>query len=123
MIMVEKVKLAYIAGPYRGKTKEECDLNVQSAKQIAKLVANKGWMPVTPHLNTHGFEFLCPHLPDQFWLDGTLELMRKCDIVVLCPGWEFSSGTKAEILEAARSCIPVYYELKDIPRGLKTYVR
>lgn len=109
-----KPRLAYIAGPYRGKSKEECELNIMAAKQVAKLAANKGWMPVTPHLNTQGFEYLCPHIPDDFWLDGTLELMRRCDLVILCPGWEFSSGTKNEITHAVSLGIPVIHDLCNI---------
>ena len=41
-------------------------------------------------------------------LAGTLELMRRCDAVVVIPGWEHSTGTKAEIDEAMRLEIPVF---------------
>ncbi len=110
--------LVYIAGPYRGKTPQEVELNIASAKQIAKLVARKGYMPVTPHLNTQGFELIAPDLPDEFWLEGTLELMRRCDYVVLAPGWEVSSGTRKEIEIAKSLGIPVYEDIHNLPRFL-----
>ncbi len=109
------MKLMYVAGPYRGQTKEEIELNVCSAKQVAKLCADKGWMPVTPHLNTFGFEFLCPDIKDEFWLNGTLELMNRCDAVVTCPGWEFSSGSVNEVNTAIKKKMVIYYNTKDVP--------
>jgi putative cell wall-binding protein len=35
-------------------------------------------------------------LPDQVWLDGAFELLRRSDIVVLMPNWKSSKGTVAE---------------------------
>lgn len=110
--------LVYIAGPYRGKTSQEVELNIASAKQVAKLVARKGYMPVTPHLNTQGFEHIAPDLPDEFWLEGTLEIMRRCDYVVLAPGWEFSSGTHKEIQTAKDLHISIFYDVYDLPEML-----
>lgn len=95
------MKLAYVAGPYRGCTPEAVDLHIQSATQVGKLVAEKGYYPVIPHLNTRHFERLCT-LHDEFYLTGTLELMRRCDLVVLCAGWRGSSGALAEVAEAQR---------------------
>lgn len=74
-------------------------------------------MPVIPHANTAGFEHYDPSLPDQFWLDGTLEMMRRCDCVVLCPGWEKSTGTLSEIAEAQRLSIPVFSSVEEMVNG------
>ena len=45
----------------------------------------------------------------QFWLAGTLELMRRCDAVLVLPGYSFSEGTKGEIAEADRLGLPVMF--------------
>lgn len=101
------MKLIYIAGRYRGHTREAVASNIQAALFVGRLVAEKGYMPVIPHANTAGFEHLC-ELGDEFWLDGTLELMRRCDAVVLVAGWQESSGTLGEIEEATALGIPVF---------------
>jgi len=112
-----KLKLIYVAGPYRGDSKEEVELNIQSAKQVGKLCADKGWYPIIPHLNTAGFEILCPKLTDDFWLEGTLEAARRCDAMVLCPGWEFSTGSRGEQLEAIRLKIQIYLNVTEVPNA------
>lgn len=112
------MKLVYVAGPYRGKTTSEVELNIASAKQIAKLVANKGYMPVVPHLNTQGFEHISPDIPAKFWLEGTLEMLRRCDAMVLCPGWEYSHGTLNEIKEAKKLKIPILYDIFSLNKGV-----
>lgn len=108
---------AAVAGPYRGDSKEEVELNIQSAKQVGKLCADKGWYPIIPHQNTAGFEILCPKLTDDFWLEGTLEAARRCDAMVLCPGWEFSTGSRGEQLEAIRLKIQSYLNVTEVPNA------
>ena len=92
-------------------------------RSTARKLAEKGWFPVIPHLNTAKIEDYAPWLPDEFYLDGTLELMRKCDAVCLLPGYEFSEGTAGEIAEARRLGIPVYTsEIKVPPPDLSVPV-
>ena len=109
-------KLIYVAGPYRGVTQEAIRYNIATAKQVGKLVAQKGWMPVIPHCNTAEFEMLAPELRQEFWLAGTLEVMRRCDAVVLLPGWQHSSGTLDEIKEAKSLNMTVYETEHDVPK-------
>jgi len=108
------MKLIYIAGRYRGKTREAVDLNIQAARAAGVLVVEKGYYPVIPHSNTSGFEHLTA-THDAFWLAGTLELMRRCDAVLVVQGYEQSSGTLAEIQEAQRLGVPVYKDILLVP--------
>ena len=114
--MVTTFKLVYVAGPYRGSTPDDVDLNIASATQVGKLVARLGYYPVIPHLNTLHFERFAG-LPDQFFLDGTIELMRRCDAVIMCPGWQASSGARQELEEAHRLAIPVFYDAYEMSRN------
>jgi hypothetical protein len=41
-------------------------------------------------------------------LAGTLELMRRCDAVILVHNWRDSAGSRAEVDEAKRLGIPVF---------------
>ena len=114
---IPMLPLIYIAGPYRAKTREGVALNIESARATAVEVARRGWFPAIPHTMTGGLELVLPELDDAYWLEGTMELMRRCDAVVLCPGWERSRGTAAEIAEAERLGIPIYKTTADIPNG------
>lgn len=53
-------------------------------------------------------------LSDEFWLEATLQLLERCDGIVMCPGWESSVGSIGERDYAATHGIPVY-EFPDIP--------
>lgn len=44
-----------------------------------------------------------------FWLEATLDELRTCDAVVVVPGYQTSSGTLAEIDEAKKLGLPVFY--------------
>lgn len=107
----------YVAGPYRGPSREAIELNIQVARKVGALAARKGWSPIIPHANTGHLDVIVPDCSEQFWLDATLELMRRCDALVLCPGWKLSSGTCAEIDEARRLGMPIYVSDHELPLG------
>ena len=93
------MKLVYIAGPYRAPTAWGIALNVRSAERVGLEVARAGAMPLIPHANTAHFHGECT---DELWIDGTLELLRRCDAAVFLPGWPGSNGSRSEWLEAGR---------------------
>lgn len=103
------IKVVYIAGPFRGKDNWAIAQNVRNAETVAFEVAQAGFMPLCPHTNTANFHGT---LSDEFWLSGTLELLRRCDALVLVPEWGHSTGTRAEIEEATILGIPVFYSVK-----------
>jgi len=98
------MKLVYIAGAYRSATPAGVMANIEAARVVARQVAERGDMPVTPHLLSHGVD---ARRDDLFWLEGTLALMRRCDEVQLVPRWEESNGTLAEVTEALDLGLPV----------------
>lgn len=99
----------YIAGKYRAPDGWLTELNVRVAEMVAFDVARIGAMPLCPHTNTRFFDGT---LTAQFWLDGTLELMRRCDAVLLCWNWKDSAGAIGEKEEAERLGIPVFTDLE-----------
>ncbi len=100
-------KVVYIAGPFRGPTAWDVACNVNRAEELAFAVAKAGAMPLCPHANTRNFNGT---LTDEFWIEGTLELLRRCDAIILVRGWENSSGTRGEIAEAGRLNLPIFYD-------------
>jgi hypothetical protein len=114
----QPVKLIYVAGPFSAPSREGIDANIAAAVALALEVAKAGAMPVCPHAKTShpAFETLQPYT---FWIRGTLALLRGCDALILCKGWELSSGTLGEIQEAKRLGIPVFSSIDDLRRWLE----
>jgi len=54
-------------------------------------------------------------VPDEVFLAGDIEILKRCDLVVMVPGWENSSGAKEERNVAIEHNIPVF-EWDDVPR-------
>ena len=108
------MNLIYVAGRYRAPTREGVNLNIQAATMVGLMAAEKGWYPVIPHTNTMHFEHLADK-HDEFYLDGTLELMRRCDAVVMVPGWKKSSGAIGEVNEAKRLNMDIFFVADDLP--------
>lgn len=113
------MKIVYVAGPFRAPTAWRIEQNIRRAEELGLEVARLGAMPVIPHTNTRFFQGEGPDDgADQFWLDGTLELLRRSDAVILVAGWESSSGTCAEVAEARRIGIPVFGRKKQLDPDL-----
>lgn len=111
------IKTVYVAGPYRGPTREAVAQNVAAARHVGRLCVQKGWFPVLPTVNTAHFDHDFPELAvDAFWLAGTMELMRRCDAVVLVDGWQHSTGALAEIEEARKLGMKVYLSSGVLPQ-------
>ncbi len=109
------IKLVYCAAPYRAKTGWGIDQNIQRARELGAQVAEMGAMPVVPHANTAHYDGL---QDDQFWLEGTLELMRRCDAILMSSDWERSMGARGEHAEAVRRGMPVFYALSELREWL-----
>jgi len=97
--------VVYIAGPFRGPHAWAVEQNVRQAEAVAYSVFKAGAVALCPHTNTRFFD---GSLPDSVFLEGTLELMRRCDGVLVLPNSARSSGTLGEIQEAVRLGIPVF---------------
>jgi hypothetical protein len=90
---VSTMKHVYIAGPYRGKTSWEVENNIRNAENAGFDVALLGAVPVIPHTMYRHFNGT---LEDDFWLRATLSLLKRCDAMLLIPGWRRSEGSLAE---------------------------
>ena len=113
--------VVYIAGPYRGPRAIDIEHNACRARLVAASVVAAGGIPLVPHANSLHFDDLAPA---EWWLEATLEMLRRCDAVVVLPGWKHSEGTKGEIAEAERLGMPVYYcyENLRLPRAFEGHI-
>lgn len=122
------MKLIYIAGPYRPYTCADgtwvgTPMNIRNAEVTAVNLVNAlgryGLFPVVPHLNTRDFENQVEQNDDQYFLDGTMAMLERCDAVLLTMpnADEVSSGTKAEVHRAYQLGIQVYRSFDALRRA------
>jgi hypothetical protein len=110
--LMQKMKLVFIAGPYRSDTRFGTEKNVRNAEEVAIEVAKSGACPVCPHSNTRPyFEDI---QNDEFWLQATREILRRCDAVIFVSGWKQSEGSLAEYEEAKRIGLPTFLHIREL---------
>lgn len=97
--------LIYIAGPFRGPTPLDVRRNVEAARDLGFEVAGLGGFPVIPHTMTADFD---KQLTDEFWLRGTLDLLKVCEAIVLAPTWRTSRGATEEYRLALELQLPIF---------------
>lgn len=102
------MKVIYIAGPYTAPCNWQIQENINRAMAAGKLVADMGAMPLIPHSNTP--LVFCGLKDPKFWYDGTMELMRRSDAILLIEGWEDSTGSCNERTEAVNRNVPVFFK-------------
>ncbi|TXH14484.1 MAG: DUF4406 domain-containing protein [Hyphomicrobiaceae bacterium] len=105
------MKVIYIAGPFRGPTAWAIEQNVRRAETLALKVWQLGAVALCPHTNTRLFD---KEADDIVFLDGTMELLRRCDAVLLTDDWQKSSGARAEVEEARSLKRPVFANIHDL---------
>jgi hypothetical protein len=74
-----------------------------------------GAAALCPHTNTRFFDKTAT---DKAYLDGTMEMLRRCDAVVMCANFQASQGALAERAEAERLGLPVFYNPADFAQWL-----
>lgn len=105
------MKLVYVAGPFRGPDSWMIACNVHRAAALALEVWKLGAACICPHLNTAQFQGAAD---DSVWLDGDIEILRRCDAVILTPDWSLSSGARAEVAFAYNQGIPIFTLVRDL---------
>jgi hypothetical protein len=123
MKMNRRSILIYTAGPYSPYTDYEngphaIAENIAVAKLMSIRLWEEGFTVICPHLNTFHFEEIC-RCQYEDYLAGDLRILARCDVLLMLPNWQRSSGSIRE-REFARSLnLPVYFNpnelLKDYP--------
>lgn len=114
--------LLYLAGPYSGDTVR----NIENSRQIQIDLAHHGYFVFNPCHNTAHFDLDCD-AGEEFFMDGDIEAMKRCDILVLRPDWWNSSGARREATVSALAKQPgivyepssdFYLRLHELVKGL-----
>lgn len=99
--------LVYVSGKYSAPTHDEVQANIDAAAVIAKELWQKGHAVICPHLNTAHFEI--PGVTYEDYIKGDLNMVRRCDAMVMVPGWKDSRGACEERAYAEQLGIPIYH--------------
>lgn len=102
------MQCVYVAGPFRGPNAWEIEENIRRTERLALEVWRSGAACICPHTNTRFFQGAAD---DRIWLDGDLELLRRCDAIVMTEDWRRSGGATAEHDFAVTHEIPVFYTI------------
>ncbi len=102
------IKLVYISGPFTGPNAWAIERNARATEDLGAQVAQLGAMPIIPHANTRFFHGLEGTTAEQ-WYEGTLELLRRCDAVLMTENFRESKGATAEYEETIRLRMPRFF--------------
>jgi len=98
------VKVIYVAGKYRADSESGVFENIIHSRAVAQRLWHEGWAVICPHMNS---AFMGLNL---IFLDGDLEILKRCDAIYMLKDWEQSVGATKE-LEIAKKCgLKVYFE-------------
>ncbi len=100
------MKVVYIAGPFRAENAWEVEQNIRRAEELSLELWREGIAAICPHTNTRFFQGAAP---DDVWLAGYLEVLRRCDAVLTVDEWTHSAGAQAEVEEAQRCGVKVFF--------------
>jgi hypothetical protein len=105
------MKVVYVAGPFRGPSSWDIECNIRRAEELALEVWRRGAAALCPHTNTRFFQGAAP---DEVWLAGDLEMLARCDAILMTGDWARSSGARAEHDYAVEHGIPVLYDVSEV---------
>jgi hypothetical protein len=97
------MKKIYVAHPYGGQ--EENKQSVE--KIIKKLIKNNP--DVLYFSPIHCFEYTYFYVSYEQGMEYCLGILKTCDELILCPGWEKSRGCNIEKKYAEDNSIPINY--------------
>ena len=102
-----RMKIVYIAGAYRSRFGLIGRAwNISRARKIAKMLWSMNIAAVCPHSNS---AFMDRCASDSTFLRGDTEILKRCDAIVLMPGFATSEGAQAEYFTAQQHGIPKFY--------------
>ena len=120
------MKKIYVAGAYSDDNVLGVLKNIGRGEEYAALLFQHGFAPFTPW---HDKDFVVKNWRKDFtvkmFYDYSMEWLKCSDAVFIVPNcnelrnWQDSKGTLAEIAEAEKLHIPVFYEMHDLLKYFK----
>lgn len=101
------MKLIYIAAPYRANTINGIYENIYSARLLAIKYWKKGYAVICPHMNSSLMDGVTT---DDVFLSGGIEILKRCDTIVMHKNWKWSIGCYDEHSVAIKNNLQIIYE-------------
>jgi hypothetical protein len=108
------MKLIYISGPYVGGSYHQTEAYITYAREWAEKLARAGHAFYCPHLNSGHFDAIAPDVPAPFWREMNMYILRRCDAMLLPPGWDNDEATKRDMEFADKWGIPTVLDIDEI---------
>jgi hypothetical protein len=82
-----------------------------------------GGVPHVPHGNTAFMDGA--DIPDGVFLEGDLEILRRCDAILMLKNWRQSAGARGEHQRAKDLELPIFHEgkLADLRKWLRAQAK
>ena len=109
------MRVVYVSGPYRGPDAWTIETNIRRAEALALEVWRAGAAALCPHANTRFFQGAAE---DDVWLAGDLELLKRCDAIIMTADWTRSHGARAELAFAIAHGLPTFYTVDELKQWL-----
>jgi nucleoside 2-deoxyribosyltransferase len=109
------MKTIYISGPMSNIPNSNLEAFDEAEKQLKQL----GFNVLNPHkiceeLNIRFFEMgKIPEYED-YLKEDIIQMLSKCDTVLVLPGWRGSKGSKLEIANAIACGLDVVFDISDV---------
>lgn len=97
------IPVAFVCAPYRSDTDYGRMCNIERARQIAVKLWTLKYAVVCPHTNT---AFFSGSVGERQFLDGYVEILKRCDLLVFDDSIDATSGMVGEIEAAVANEIP-----------------
>jgi len=102
------MKIVYLAGAYRNRDMNGVWDNIMKARTVARQLWVMGFVVICPHTNTIFMDG--EDIPPEVFLEGDLEILRRCDAILMLDGFEHSQGAVQEWELAKELDMPVIYQ-------------
>ena len=109
------MKTIYISGPIKNMT----DGNMPAFDKAEKQLKEMGYETLNPHkigeeLNIRFFEMGKVPTYEDYLKEDIIQMLAKCEKVLVLPGWRNSKGSKLEIAIALACGIDVFFDIASV---------
>ncbi len=109
------MKTIYISGPIKNMT----DGNMQAFDKAEKQLKEMGYETLNPHkigeeLNIRFFEMGKVPTYEDYLKEDIIQMLARCEKVLVLPGWRNSKGSKLEIANALACGLDVFFDISDV---------